>query len=105
MSNWSLQKVEHYYNLFMFYHLLLTNKQKQYFNNYFNENLSLQEIAAIYQVSRTAVYDSLVKVMKILDDYELKLQLFAKYQARKKVYDNYQDFDFIKKLQEIDNLS
>lgn len=104
MSNLHLEQVEHYYSLFAFYHSLLTNKQQEYFHEYFFNNLSLQEIAVFLKVSRNAVHDSLVKTMKLLDDYEKKLQLYKKYQARKKIYDKYSKYQFVSKLQEIDKI-
>lgn len=104
MSKLDLAKVEHYYSLYTLYNPLLTSKQQKYFHQYFFKNLSLQEIAGLFKVSRNAVYDSLVKTMKLLDDYEKKLQLFKKYQARKKIYDQNQEHDFVLKLQEIDKI-
>lgn len=104
MSRLLLEKVEHYYSLFAFYHPLLTKKQQKYFREYFFNNLSLQEIADLLQVSRNAAYDSLAKTMKLLDDYEEKMQLYKKYQARKKIYDKNSDYQFVSKLQEIDKI-
>lgn len=99
-----LEKLEHYYSLFAFYHPLLTDKQQKYFREYFFNNMSLQEIAKTQKISRNAVSDSLQKTMKLLDDYEKKLQLFKKYQARKKIYDKHLDSEFVAKLQEIDKI-
>jgi len=104
MSRLDLAKIERYYSLFTLYQSLLTIKQQEYFRQYFFQNLSLKEIANIFHVSRNAVYDSLIKTMEILDDYEQKLQLFKKYQARKKIYDQHQEYQFILKLQEIDKI-
>lgn len=104
MSKLDLEKIEHYYSLFAFYHPLLTNKQQKYFHEYFFNNLSLQEIAVLTKVSRNAVYDSLLKTMKILDNYEKKLHLYKKYQARKKIYDKHADSQFIIELQKIDKI-
>ncbi|MGL5268497.1 MAG: YlxM family DNA-binding protein [Spiroplasma sp.] len=103
MSRLDLEKVEHY-SLFAFYHPLLTDKQQKYFREYFFNDLSLQEIADLLKVSRNAVYDSLLKTMKLLADYEKKLKLYKKYQARKKIYDKHSDCQFISKLQEIDEI-
>lgn len=104
MSNLQLEKIEHYYSLFTFYNSLLTKKQQRYFREYFFNNLSLQEIGDLFKVSRNAVYDSLLKTMKLLDDYEKKLLLYKKYQARKKIYDKHLDCQFVIKLQEIDKI-
>lgn len=104
MSSLHLAKLEHYYSLFAFYHPLLTIKQQKYFREYFFNNLSLQEIADLLKVSRNAVHDSLVKTMKLLDDYEKKLHLYKKYQTRKKIYDKHLNYQFVLKLQEIDKI-
>lgn len=104
MSKLDLAKIEHYYSLFTLYQPLLTVKQQKYFRQYFFKNLSLQEIADLFRVSRNAVYDSLVKTMQLLDNYEKKLQLFKKYQARKKIYNQYKEYQFILRLQEIDKI-
>ncbi len=101
----SLEKQVLYYSLFAFYNPLLTPKQKQYFTNYFIENLSLQEIADLQKVSRTAVHDSLQKVISLLNEYEKKLQLYQKYKQRKVIYEKYAEkYNFIKILQEIDKI-
>ncbi len=104
MSKLDLAKIERYYSLFTLYQSLLTIRQREYFRQYVFKNLSLQEIAEIFHVSRNAVYDSLIKTIEILNDYEQKLQLFEKYQARKKIYDQHQEYQFILKLQEIDKI-
>lgn len=101
----SLEKQVLYYSLFAFYSVLLTNKQRQYFTNYFIENLSLQEIADLQKVSRTAIHDSLQKVLILLNKYESKLHLYQKYQQRQAIYETYgEKNNFIKMLQEIDKI-
>lgn len=104
MSRLDLTKIERYYSLFTLYQRLLTTKQQEYFRQYVFQNLSLQEISERFFISRNAVYDSLIKTIDILDDYEQKLQLFKKYQARKKIYDQHQEYQFVLKLQEIDKI-
>ena len=49
---------------------------------YYLEDLSLGEIAAEYDVSRQAVYDNVRRTEAMLEDYELKLNLFSKFQKR-----------------------
>lgn len=79
-----LEKKNKYNKLFDFYGCLLTVKQQEYFTQYYFEDLSLAEIAEIYNVSRNAVYDQLNKIYNLLDYYEANLHLSAKYE----VYDN-----------------
>lgn len=78
----SLVKTTRINFLFDFYQSLLTDKQKAYMNLYYLEDLSLGEIAEEYQVSRQAVYDNVKRTETMLEDYESKLHLFAKFQKR-----------------------
>jgi len=61
--------------LFDFYHSLLTDKQKLFFDLYYNYDLSLGEIAEEYEVSRQAVYDAIKRVEVLLLEYEEKLKM------------------------------
>ncbi|MGB4181564.1 MAG: sigma factor-like helix-turn-helix DNA-binding protein [Bacilli bacterium] len=103
-----LEKREYYSRLFDFYENLLTEKQRQYFSDYYFRDLSLAEIAGCYGVSRNAVYDQLNKTYKNLEKMERKLKLFVKYQERAKLYEQYQNTDnpelrdFIGKLRELE---
>ena len=74
--------------LFDFYQSLLTDKQRLYMNLYYLEDLSLGEIAGEYGVSRQAVYDNVRRTEAMLEDYELKLNLFTKFQERMKIVEN-----------------
>ncbi|MCI8609254.1 MAG: putative DNA-binding protein [Firmicutes bacterium] len=62
-----------------FYGQLLTEKQRQVMELYHEENLSLAEIAEEFQISRQAVYDTLKKAEKSLNEYEEKLGLVKKF--------------------------
>lgn len=59
--------------LYDIYSVLLTQKQKEYFENYYFNDFSLAEIADNYQVSRNAVFDLIKKAAKNLMEYEEKL--------------------------------
>ena len=73
-----IEKKNKYNQLFDYYGCLLTTKQQEYFVNYYFEDLSLAEIASIYNVSRNAVYDTLNKIYSLLDYYEEVLCLSKK---------------------------
>lgn len=59
--------------LFDYYGDMLTEKQKEYFDLYYNENLSLAEIAENDGISRQGVRDIIVRAEAILVDFENKL--------------------------------
>ena len=58
--------------LFDFYGELLTDKQREYFDLYHNEDLSLSEIAEKVGISRNGVYDIISRAEKILIKTENK---------------------------------
>lgn len=64
--------------LYDYYGKLLTDKQQQYFIDYYFNDLSLQEIAENMGVSRNAVYNSLKEIEKNLNHYEEVLRLYEK---------------------------
>mgnify|MGYP004732386427 CR=1 FL=1 len=65
--------------LFDFYGELLTDKQKELFDLYYNEDLSLTEIAEHAEISRQGVRDAIVRAETILRDIEDKVGLVKKY--------------------------
>ena len=77
-----LEKTTRINFLFDFYQSLLTDKQRLYMQLYYLEDLSLGEIAGEYGVSRQAVYDNVRRTEAMLEDYEMKLNLFSKFQKR-----------------------
>ena len=69
--------------LYDFYGQLLTKKKQAVMELYHEENLSLAEIAAEFNISRAAVYDSLKKAEKTLKEYEEKIGLLEKFMKTK----------------------
>ena len=67
----------HYVELFDYYGELFTDKQKEYFKDYYFNNLTLQEIADNNNVSKNAVHKNIKDITKKLDYYEGKLQLYS----------------------------
>ena len=65
--------------LFDFYGELLTDKQKELFDLYYNEDLSLTEIAEHAEISRQGVRDAIQRAETILRDTEDKVGLVRKY--------------------------
>ena len=64
--------------LWQIYGKLLTKKQYDVLNDYYNEDLSLAEIAENNNISRQGVRDIIKKGEAKLFDYEKKLQIMKK---------------------------
>ena len=99
-----LNKKDFYNNLFDFYKELLTDKQKEYFQSYYFDDLSLSEIADNYNVTRSAIYDQLRKIYILLEQYEEKLGLLDKENKRNEIYEDYLDLDNPEVLELIERL-
>ncbi|WP_018660034.1 putative DNA-binding protein [Heyndrickxia acidiproducens] len=81
-----LEKTTRMNYLYDFYQSLLTPKQRSYMSLYYLDDFSLGEIAAEYGVSRQAVYDNIKRTEQMLEEYEKKLQLLQKFQARAQIF-------------------
>lgn len=58
-----------------FYGNMLTERQREIMNLYYEDNLSLSEIADELKISKQGVSDSIKRSEKVLYDTESKLQL------------------------------
>lgn len=67
--------------LFDFYGELLTERQKEFFDLYYNEDLSLSEIAENNGISRQGVRDVIVRAEHIMQDVEDKTGLIRRFLA------------------------
>ena len=77
-------------SLYDYYNPLLTDKQKEYFEDYYFNNYSLQEIAENGNISRNAIHKQLKETENKLIDYEDKLKL---YQKAKEIEEIIKDLD------------
>jgi len=77
----SVEEKVYWSKLFEAYQSLLTTKQREYFDQTINEDLSLQELAENFHVSRAAIHDANRKTEQLLENFETKLQLVAKREA------------------------
>ena len=59
--------------LYDFYGELLTKKQRDFFELYYMENLSINEIAKNGNISRQAVWEQILRVKDKLVSYEAKI--------------------------------
>ncbi len=64
-----------------FYGELLSDKQREAMNLYYNEDLSLAEIASLTSLTRPGVRDRIVKAAQLLRGMEDKLGLAARFLA------------------------
>jgi predicted DNA-binding protein YlxM (UPF0122 family) len=97
-----------------FYGSLLTEKQIEIMQRYYNEDLSLAEIAEINKTSRQAIHDLIKRCYKQLLTYESKLNLLQKSISKKKEIMNFledlknkysiDDEDIIKYKDKLENL-
>ena len=65
--------------LFDFYGELLTERQKEFFDLYYNEDLSLAEIAENYGISRQGVRDVIVRAEGIMTEMEDKTGIIKRF--------------------------
>lgn len=72
-----MEEIIYYSALFDYYQNLLTDVQRKYFEDYYFNNLSLQEIADSYDVSRNAISKTLKEIKEKLDYYESNLKLLG----------------------------
>jgi len=65
--------------LFDFFGDLLTERQREYFDLYHNEDLSLSEIAESTGISKQGVYDIITRAEKTLMEIEQKTGIIKKW--------------------------
>lgn len=69
--------------LYDFYGELLTEHQKEVYEDLVNNDYSVSEIAEEYGISRQGASDLIKRINKILEDYENKLHLVDKFEKIK----------------------
>lgn len=65
--------------LYDFYGYLLTDRQKEFYDLYYNEDLSLAEIAENYGISRQGVRDVIVRAEAAMTEIEDKTHLIRRF--------------------------
>ena len=66
--------------LFDFYGDLLTDRQREFYDLYYNEDLSLSEIAENYGISRQGVRDVIVRAEAAMTEIEDNTHIIRRYQ-------------------------
>ena len=87
-------------NLYDYYCDLFTEKQKEYFEEYYFNDLSLSEIAENNNVSRNAVHGQIKIIEEKLEYYESILNLYEKACKIRKIIEDI-DEEKKKKLEEL----
>lgn len=73
-----------------FYGPLLTERQRQLVGLYYDQDLSLGEIAAQVGVSRQAVHDLLRRAARALETYEEQLGLAGRFERQRQILSDIQ---------------
>ena len=74
------EKYIYYNNLYDIYSNLLTDKERETFKDYYQEDLSLSEIADNNNISKSAVGKMVKTILEKLDNYESVLNIYTKKQ-------------------------
>lgn len=82
-------------SLYDYYGLLLTLKQQEYFEDYYFENLTMDEIAENDKISKNAVSKQIKIIKEKLYSYEDTLKCFYK---RNKILSIIKDKDLLDKI-------
>lgn len=87
--------------LYDYYGELLNEKQREYFELYYFDNLSLGEISENLNVSRNAVHKTIKLVMDKLLFYEDKLKVYYKSNKLLKIVNDINDINLKNSIIEI----
>lgn len=96
-----MEERERLIKLYDIYKNLLTEKQRECFEYYFFEDLSLTEIAENLNVSKSFVGKTLNKIEYKLNEYEIALSIYDLYKEIEKIKETTKDK---KTKQDLDNL-
>lgn len=96
-----MEEFVHYAELYDLYQKLLTEKQRNYFEDYYFHNLSFGEMAENYAVSRNAIFRQLHIVTSKLEEYEEKLHLLEKRKKLDVLCQNIDNLEIRKQLEEL----
>ena len=74
MNKTAVQKHNEVCLLLDYYGSLLTERRQQILRLYYEEDMSLSEIAELLQITRQAVHDNMQQGISQLEEYETKLR-------------------------------
>ncbi len=96
-----MEDLVYYNDLYDIYSSLLTEKQREYFEDYYFENLSFSEMAENYNVSRNAIFKQIKITKEKLDEFEAALNLYTKKQKILSMIENTKDEKLKKELEDL----
>ena len=96
-----MEEVLYFNELYDLYSGLLTQKQRDYFEDYYFNNLSFSEMAENYDVSRNAIFKQIHIVTSKLKEYEEILKLLEKKKKIEEIILNVDDEIIKNKLEEL----
>ncbi len=77
--------------LYDFYGVLLPPKQREIFRLYYEDNLSLGEIAEEYGLTRQGIHETVKRGEKKLRDFEVKLRQIRKFETEEEIIEKLQE--------------
>ena len=87
--------------IYVYYRDLFTDKQQEYFDDYYLNDLSLGEIADNYGVSRNAIFNQIKIVEERLDFYEKVIGIKRKREEVLNILKDKVDDATLEKIEEI----
>ena len=87
--------------LYDYYYELLSDKQREYFEDYYFDNLSLSEISENENKSRNAIHKSIKSVVNKLYEYEEKMKLCDKETKLRKIIEKIDDVKIKREIEEL----
>ena len=87
--------------LFDYYGGLLTDKQKEYFEDYYFNNLTLSEISTNNNISRNAVHKQIKDAQEKLNQYEGILKLYEKSKKISNILEGIKDKKIKEEIKEL----
>ena len=96
-----MEDVLYFNELYDLYGDLLTEKQREYFEDYYFNNLSFSEMAENYDVSRNAIFKQIHIVTDKLKEYESILKLHEKRKKLENIIERIDDSTLKNKLEEL----
>ena len=96
-----MEEVLYFNELYDLYSGLLTDKQREYYEDYYFNDLSFSEMAENYDVSRNAIFKQIHIVTDKLKEYESVLRLLEKRKKLENIIESVDDSTLKNKLEEL----